>query len=103
MLQIPPGGSQEGKRDRGEQGWAGFGGVSPCHHAILGEGLKVQGESRPRDTAGKYLVRRGEGIKKEKKTMKKQHMCFILKQDFIRRENRAVLSHRSCSTMVREG
>lgn len=35
--------------------------------------------------------------------MKKQHMCFILKQDFIRRENWAVLSHRSCSTMVREG
>lgn len=76
MLQIPPGGSQEGKRDRGEQGWAGFGGVSPCHHAILGEGLKVQGESRPRDTAGKYLVRIGEGIKKEKNNEKTTHVLY---------------------------
>lgn len=47
---------------------------------MVGEGSKVQGESRPRDTAGKYLVG-GGGDKKEKKILKK-HMCFILKQNF---------------------
>lgn len=47
---------------------------------MVGERSKVQGESRPKDTAGKYLVR-GGGDKKEKKKIKKPHV-FYSKTEF---------------------
>lgn len=47
---------------------------------MVGERSKVQGESRPKDTAGKYLVG-GGGDKKEKKKIKKPHVLYS-KQNF---------------------
>lgn len=54
----------------GEREEKGFAGVSPCHHAIAGGGLKGQGgpgRCPPRDTVG---ISHRELGRKEKKILK---------------------------------